>query len=769
MRRSALLLIALLPFLLAPTISIDGSWDATGSVVLGETATDTFVTIDESDFGAGDTYDLNTRIAAVVPLDTYLPDTSGFSTFTTISCTQASLETCMSLSGSTITASDTQCKMPTNCQITITETGNVYNYGASLDNFEILGNEDGLSEIIIDPGTDVDPGTDGFNQRFLASDGATSAISTWTWDSGYALGTDIIHSDQTISAINGDGGDIVRLHIDNWGNSGARDYDGMYRVLCARYGDTNHGSDCTGVTSNGDIRIDRELPFQMDGTGLQIGALTGLTIELMETSSTTNIPEHIGMRDVKLTHTKPFFVNSSFHSIEPHRCFECWFTGNDFSSWGNSSMSIGASSGNTASRILVHDNDFTGPYFAGRCIIDTVDASLVQADPVILSFAQGGGDCRNFSDDGSGLEPFIYFPPDYPITGLQGKVAYVDCTPGTAPYDVLDCDETGGWTVALYERGTGASIDGTSFTQASCTTAVDCGWANQLKNFEIAAVYFSSESDQNQFSSNRCLDTRVCLIQQAGGFQHIVAYNYDYYTATGGCSRGIFMHGGQASGSVWEGNWSVCGFTTSATQNQGTGVGPGFTMFRNRYQEDPVTRTAIGQRSCGGDAWDGICNEAEDQESKPSENHVYLANSLGGYHTNAGGGVNVWGDCQHERSGACESPYQLYAPWILKNLWQGSEMEADMESLANNPTMVYPDITASSTGSLDNDNVDKIPTGWSSVIWPSSILYNDYGKPDWWCSEIPFPNIGAPDDDFSTTLPETPAKRIADGDACTTP
>lgn len=710
-------------------------------------AAQTFTTFNNSGWGTGRQYDLSNRIPRPVPLDSYLPlDTSGW-TFRTLNapsdCTQAAVNSAISsATGPTVIV------LP-DCTITITSNsdGIAFNISNSKNRLVIRGHSSGRSKLLWSPSGN--PPNNGWRHNMFNRGGTPGSIATWSWNAGYTQGTSVVRSNQAISEVYPN--DIVRLGITQWTDSSSA-YGEYYRVVCAKWGTgATQGTGCS-TEPNNTIKIDRNLPFDMTGSLYQNGAFTGHTITHVERvgggTTTNNMAEYIGLENFAIEHSKPAAIDAFQSAIEDNSCMECWISGVKFSTpWGNSW--VGNSNG--ASRILYISNDFVGPLWRSRCRADVtgLTASANNTAQVTLTV---NSSCNNVNAQGqpfwcTNLEPGIWFPPDYPVASLAGKMAKCSC---------VDCDTSDNRiTIALTDSATNLPISATGLPSNPG------GWGMQINNYGIAGFYFSGVAGGSQVINNSFRNARVGFIQQQGGYSTVVAYNY-YKTDPGNqCSRSFFIHGGPGTATLWEGNDADCGYTTYATAAQGHGVGPYFTMFRNRGR---VTSANFGMNhQCPNG---GICNEMTGQDGFSSDQHNILANFLGGI---SGG---AFGHCDHDdqdSSAGCASPYQLYNPHLHKNVWHAEDIASDdLETVARNPTIVAPDEAASL-----NDNVLRAPNvaGWNDFAWPTSILYDSIGRaPRWWCQESGvFPNIGAPSDDLTggaQNLSKLPAEIRMNGGNC---
>ncbi len=714
-----------------------------GALLFALPAQAQWVSFDESEWGAGQPYDLTSRVPRPVPLDSYLPLDTGTWTTDNITCTRSALTYAISQA-----APRTVIQLPSNCTITLTSGSTIWSISNSRDELVIRGNADGRSRIVFDPeGTPPDDGWP--HMLFNIGSDNPATIASWSWDGGYAMGSDIARSNQPISEVYP--GDIVRLEMDQWSSTVDRDYREYYRVKCARWSNGSvHGTtaDCAGVTGNNQIKLDRKFQFPMDGAGLQAGPFAGHTIVHVERkgggSRTTNMTENFGIENITVHHTKPAAVKGYFAMMEFHGCMECWVSNvTAETGWGNSWGELK----NSASRVLIEDSGFQGPLWRPRCRMD-VEEINPNTSPVQVRF-RVNSECREMC---TGLERVMSFPDDFPEPRLAGKYAQCSC---------VECDRSDGQvTVALTDTANGNPINGAGMNRTPG------GWVTQLNTYNIGGFYLTSQSSGIQMVNNWFRNARVGVIQQQGAFSSVLAYNYFKTDPEFHCSRFLFIHGGNGTASLWEGNHGDCGYVTTATAEQGLGLGPFFTMLYNRGIPRTDKTYSLGDQCGRAD----ICNEAEEQEGNASDSHNYLGNFLPGYSNLLGD--HKLGDCRNSnkrgsKPGGCDAPYQLYAPHLHKNIWYAEEMEDDIESVQYNPTIVSPDIAADL-----NDNVDRKPAAWASVRWPTSLLYDTVQQtPSWWCEESgPFPNIGAPVDDNNGGAPivsKLPAQLRMEGRTCT--
>ena len=651
------------------------------------------------------------------------------------------------------------------------------------------GNDDGLSAINWNPSDDpcADPGenlcdstTDAAFRvtMFQVGSGDPTAITSWTWNSGFDYGTDIVGSSQTMADVYE--GDIVKLVIPVWGVDGSTsmpDWFDYYRVLCARWDNTNHGTDCTGVSVNNTIKIDRVHNFDMDGSDYSgIGPFSTGTIEHIErigggTVDDNQMPTYIGFENITLQTIGPEFMNEDFNSIILwNNHFDTWTYKVNFKKWGPLVEEI------KEGRHLALSNNYTDEVWKPRCTGAITLLAATNPMQVTISSPSIGGKCGN-NRWGQNTEPTIWFPPamadnaDSVVQGLADKMFVYSC---------IDCDSTdGSVTVSLTNFGDDTNYDGSSLSD----TTPSEGYVVLLNQYGVAKIYVKGSGIQ--LIDNSFYNVRIGVIYQSGANNNVTAYNV---FETGGtdkmCGRSFFIHGGYMQGGIWEGNETDCGFVTAATAETGSPIGPGFTMFRNRHWWRGAEAHAMNE-ACGAiDA--GMCQERYDNQGKSSDDHNYILNFLGGWqHTSYHLGTsNNSGDF----GGAPLSPWGYTDLFVGSNLWHSEAMvervgtagAGQYENETNNPTFTdtyKPDLAIERDGGDANSNVDAAPAAWSSRVFPTSSVYDTtQAEPSWWCSESgtialgTFPGIGADVDDANGGSPSfnmLPAERRRRGLSCT--
>ncbi len=734
---------------------------ATLALVLlpGVAAAQQSVLFQDSYFGHSGPNDMTDRVVRPVMLDTYLPiDTSSWTT-NQIACSESALRSAISGAGAR-----TVITFPPSCTIRITSgTSAFFNISSSKDELVIRGNADGQTRIVVDMATD--PPADGWNHiLFQIGSNNTATVASWSWDGGYDKGSQVLRSNQAISELYPD--DIVRLSMDRWtdANNG---YRASHLVLCAQWSNgTRVGQDCSGITGNNQVKIDRELPFDMTGESYFFGSISGHTITQVErrgggTRDTNNIPMHIGIENLTVEHMHPMAVDAFNSMVEVHGCFECWMTDIQASAWGNSWLDTGAGGQSATSRFLLFGSDFEGPLWRMRCAANV--AAVSNTNPVEVTFTNIG-ECRSWC---TGLEPGIWFPDDFNEPGLAGKIASCSCSGGNAECNAGD----GQVTVQITDTSNDQPINGAGFNTNPG------GWAAQLNNYGIAGIYFSGAVTSAQMVNSTMRNSRVGMIQQQGGYETIAFANYFDTDASRQQSRCLFTHGGPGSGSVWERNDCDMGYTSYASAAQGHGIGPYHTMLFNRGRDrGPRTNGFPDQCPSGG-----ICVERTGQHGNSNDQMNFLGNFLSVIHQGGtGSGGYALDLCDNDGSGGSgancslsgsQVPFLMYGMAWIRNVVWGESLGSD--DFDGNPTTIKPDYQ-------EGDAIDTRPTSWASTNWPTTLAYDrqiesDAGwtAPDWWCEESgPFHNgMGAPADNRNGGNPNysrLPAQIRIEGGTCTT-
>jgi len=712
----------------------------------------------DSYFGTGKPHDMTGRVVRPVMLDTYLPVDTSTWTVNEISCSAYALRSAISLA-----SPKTVITFPPACTILLTSgTATFFQISNRHDEVVIRGNADGQTRVVVDV---RGPPPAGGWKHVLFQMGTidTDSVAAWSWDGGYAKGERVVRSRQPIEEVYP--GDIVRLSTDAWTNT-HHGYRASHLVVCARWADgTTKGSDCAGVTGNNQIKLDRELPFDMTGAPYYFGRITGHEITQVERRGggvlqTNNIPTHIGLEDLTIEHRYPMAIDAFNSMVEAQGCFECWMSGVKASSWGNSWLDTGAGGQSSTSRFLVFGSDFEGPLWRMRCNAQVI--SISNTRPAEVTFADNG-ECRSWCGR---FEPGIWFPDDFSEPGLAGKITSCSCSDGNA-----ECDSSDGKvTVQVFDAGTDTPIDGSSFDP------LPGGWASQLNAYGIGGVYFSGPVSSAQLVNSSMKNARVGMIQQQGGYETVAFGNYFVTDATHQQSRCLFTHGGPGSGSLWERNDCDMGYVSYAKAAQGHGIGPYHTMLFNRGRERPHKTNVFGDQCPSG----GICVERTNQKGYSNDQMNFLGNFLSIIHQ---GGTNPVGRpldlCDNDGSSGmgpnCSNPgpqvpFLMYGmAWIRNVVWGETLGEDDFDA---NPTTFKPD-------AFEGGAVDARPTSWATTEWPTTLAYDRqieadpaWREPAWWCRESgPFHNgMGAPSDDRNGGRPnysKLPAQIRLESGLCT--
>ncbi len=725
------------------------------------------VTLANSHWGAGGAgTDLQGRIYRPVMLDTYLPlDTSGW-TPVDVSCSWSALESAI---GAITSSSDPTVIYvdATNCTMTVTGTSTIDTISNSIDKLVVRGNADGLTRILVDPaGLPAD--VEGF-PNILWQVGSTSptTIDSWVWSHGFAKGDTIVGTDGStgnqITEVYV--GDLIEQEVNQW-NDGSANWRRFVEVECARWHDgTLQGpTACTDLlTVNNRIKVDRENPFQMEGTGLELvsSPITGHTLRHVErigggTIDDDNVPMHIGWENLTIEHAEPYMVKKSFSAWEVYGCHECWLEDVKILAWGNTAVEDNSSQNSATSRFLMKNVDIEGPFFAARCVI-TVNS--ITEDTTPLQINVDGADCAPYVLCG-GLEPLVYFPPDFDEPILRDTVFDCDSADGT-PDSSVD--------MTLRYHSDGSDLNGDPVTVTSPSTN---NVGTLLKNYDIAAVKFAGQSSESQWINGSCIDCRVSFITQHGGYESAVYGLYEHYTGSGvSVSRGLFTHGGPNAGGLYERNHLEAGIVPMEGAIQGRGSGPYITYAFNRGVPPPAQTTTISTQCDSG----GICVGGTDLQGHANQFRNWIGNFFSSIR-NDGNGLD-WCDNDDDQSRDCsnpgsEVPFNGWEDHWERNIVYGETLLDDFETTGGgNPTSTLTDY-------LEGDQVDSgADAGWSTA-WPTSIGYDRQVEldaafsPSWWCQESgPFhAGMGAPADDYNGGSPsysKLPAQIRYEGGPCT--
>ncbi len=710
------------------------------------------VTLADSHWGtSGAGADLTGRIVRPVMLDTYLPltPTDGVDGWVQIdqACTLSDLQEVFS------DGVDKRIyQFPASCEIVITQTfGPLFSMNVASDRVILRGASDtDRLKITVDLAATEPPVGLFQSELFVVGNNNPTPIATWTWSGNYAKGSQVISVPAATDVYEGD---IIRLRVDSWTDL-SDDLHKQVRVLCARWSNTNHGTDCTGVTSNGDIRIDRELhlDFETSGAGdpdYYFGGFTGHEVDHMERigggTTTDNVPEFIGMEFVDVEHTNTLGIDTSKQMMGWQGCFECWATHWSATAWGMSWGDIGASGFSNNGRLLIAHSDFEGPLFSSQC---SIVVTAISADEPALVTGDGstGAACDTNFDPIT--RPAIGFPSDFYEPNLAGKVFEVDCDDPNA-----DCT-LNSFVLPIYDAQGGAAVDGSTLN-----TTVDTAHnvAVQLSNYSAGAFYISAENSETQLVNNSFHNYRVGPLMQANNNEPVLFGNYFTTDNDQHLSRCIFNHGATEAGAVIERNDCDGGITSYATAAQGDGIGPYYTYLFNRGRGRTGSTWSWGDQCPNG----GLCVEqGSGQNPYSSDQNNMIGNfweSLVGH----AGGIDSY-------SGGAPGRFQNLE--FSRNIVWGETLVDDFD--ASNTTTNKPD-------HLEGDDVDSAAdAGWGSTVWPTSLAYDRQIEadpafvPSWWCQESgPFhAGMGAPADDHnggSPTYSKLPAQIRFDQETCT--
>lgn len=313
-------------------------------------------------------------------------------------------------------------------------------------------------------------------------------------------------------------------------------------------------------------------------------------------------------------------------------------------------------------------------------------------------------------------------------------------------------------TMLLTSRTTRMLVEGNEF-----------GLLARREAWQKAALKILSTHD-SEFVNNVWSNSHVAFQVNGLSTGNVIAYNRMFRPTAAGyqwCERSFFIHGGAGIELLFEGNDFECGVQWDGLQGP---AGHRVVFYRNRGRVAGSNYTA----AAGGPTanLDGSLIYAADIPSEPwrtqegwsaqavlrdwlfagnmVENLGHTAN-LPGWGTNANGQRTrfernvVRGVCSLENASSVTSACQNRA--------------AGVNSLR------APEQTVWSTNAVD---ADAAPSAWSTFSFPRSLVYEN--PPSWWCQESgPFPNIGAPSDNFAApaTLSRLPAEVRFRGSACT--
>lgn len=716
------------------------------------------VLFENSYFGKGQPNDMTGRVVRPVMLDTYLPvDTSDW-TVSPITCSQIALRRAIELAGY-----KTIIQFPPACTLRIMSgKGTFFEIANNKDELVIRGNEDGQTRIVID--MIEKPPRDGWNHTlFKIGSNEVDEIGRWTWTGGYAKGERVIRAGGPVREVYP--GDIVRLSTNQWTDA-RHGYRANHLVVCAQWSDGKRvgtKADCAGVTGNNQVKIDRELPFDMTGESYYFGSISGHALSQLERRGgglldRNQIPMHIGIENITVEHLHPMAVDAFNSMVEAHGCMECWMSGVKASAWGNSWLDTGSAGQSSTSRFLVFASDFEGPLWRMRCAPDVT--AISNTTPAKVTFSNID-ECRSWC---SPLEPGVWFPDDFPEPELAGKLTRCSCAGG-------DCDSSDGRvTVALTDAATDQPIDGAMLNPLAG------GWAVQLNAYGIGGVYFSGAVTSGQLVNSSMKNARVGMIQQQGGYETVAFGNYFDTDPEHQQSRCLFTHGGPGSGSLWERNDCDMGYTSYASAAQGHGIGPYHTMLYNRGRDRGPRTSAMSDQCPSG----GICVERTNQEGFSNDQMNFLGNFLSRIHRGGpGDGGYALDRCENDGSRGADRdcslsgsqvPFLMYGmAWIRNVVWGETLGDDDFD---DNPTTIKPDYQ-------QGDAIDRRPASWAATKWPTSLAYDrqieadaSWQAPDWWCQESgPFHNgMGAPADDRNGGNPDysrLPAQIRLEGGTCT--
>lgn len=751
LRIMALLFVAL--FTAGTTLS-GGS--ITGGSLVG-TSPEAFVTLEDSaEWGTGGTVvDLT---GVIPPFRTHeeaqgsqpaLPlNTAGWTTITLSACTEAALETALAA----VTVDETIIDASACSDITASGlSGDLFiNWSPAKDKLVLRGENDTDGTILRVVHDGLIPAVDGLSHRMLqiGSSVDPTPIATWGLDRGASLNSQVIGTVDALTEVYE--GDIIWIGEPSgfamYGSdaSGPTELRLIRRVLCARWSDTNHGADCTGVSANGDIRLDKPMTMDFDPAGPYdfSDQFTAFEIKHIERlgggTLTNNVANYIGLENFSIIHSHPYAVRPDRPAIRWQGVNYFWMKNVTLNGWSQNRLDFGLSTTHTGPGLIVSSriNDEAWDTTCSAAVL-----LLATTNPVQLTM-DSPAECTW----GAASEP-IWFPDDFPIAAIRGTHAYTIVVPEAA----------GQITIAL------TGIDG-----AGMDTSPG-GWGVALKFFSDASVYMRTGASGVEFADLTMDNTRIGILMQ-GAVETIIGYVDLWTDSQIGYNRGIFDHSGWGHALI-EGVRSNAQWLTMMANSPaaGPGEGPSTIVYGGHFVDDGTSTTAAyGGSGYGGSSPGYWFDETGNTSRAGRQNYGLVAFG------NVFGGVNTMIDtCDQPGSAAGCADNQASGIYLRSyvhetgNLWK-TDIDARLAPYgvgsSANLTTVSPESEAGEANEGTELSVGDRGRGYPTSLYRTVV-------PSWWCTQSgTFPNIGAAYQDAEDAPhPNLPAQIRRLGTTCTPP
>ena len=305
----------------------------------------------------------------------------------------------------------------------------------------------------------------------------------------------------------------------------------------------------------------------------------------------------------------------------------------------------------------------------------------------------------------------------------------------------------------------GITIRGNEFGNMACETAGDCDYAGHY------GIVVTEGTTAWRIESNWIHHEWLwAKIDQAANLG-VIAYNY--VDSTNDCAgspanHGLLFHGAFPTDVLIEGNDTRCRVTLD---NRWGVEGDRITFHRNRLSTDGTAGVVRVHKDndCGSASNPNIV----DGPLNLINNTVYAFTSMPYCGEYTGGTCerfdndtctpDVWAEFNAARDGAT-SPGTDAGRGFTVGADSGSVCDAAAGDCTESPANQWGD---------NWEGITAPNSALTSATLPGSLYYE--AEPTWWCDESGTfgASIGANVDDFGGTLSEIPARRLADGDACT--
>ncbi len=770
----------LLPLAFIGPIIISGGRQDTGTPPV-----DTFVTLEDSDWGSGATRPAD-NLTAIIPTFRPLPrpDTSGWTTNSTYAATTScTTDTTLASVQGTINSicdpneDENVILVLPNCDMKDEDDNAIAGSLAipsDCDNLWLQGQEN--TEISHVTSSGFPTQADGeWNRAFIEFSGPfpnpTSVVSlaTCTWIGGFTLGTTTVTTNCDLTT-SGDSswpvGSVVIVRVDDF-NGGDDDTDNLFRIASVN----------TAPSGADTITLDRPLtmdytkdggdPYTFDITGHQIilverknsgsaDATTGCSSG--DVGDTDCYPEGIIISDVVFdTEDEARYIHGgTYGAFRAQTAFEVFFD-NVRTTRGTASV---GSFGRKTGRVDFKDSWFEGPVWQSVCYGPV--KSITAANPAVVTIDNTSGDCDASSASDN--------PALYLSNAVGGEAGLADNIHKISSMSNSGTD----MLITLSLNRSGQSAIGAT------------GYASVQDAFGVAAFY--ADGKQTHIVNSIFENIRVGFLMQndegagigQGSHGHALVYNYFFTEIDEHCGRDVFYHGNpETSGYLFEGNVSNCSWTLAANSpgsgSDPQGEGVNMVFFRNHLQ-DLGTGTAFNGLSnfsdtCGDRGYFCTSERGNVDAEAASQYWTFIANVAEGIIASSSGFD------YHNNPSQTNGFIDMY---LGKNLWTAENIDDDFST--TNTTTDRPDGIDVGGGlntygdSADVDEASTFPAAWSGWTFPDSLYYNDSadradwtgGVPPWGCTESgAFPWAGV--DVMDGSEPKIPAQIRYEGTTCTLP